>query len=356
MSAPEQKPIPGFLGGDLPENERLAYEEAHDADIPSNSGVAQSHRHHDLDKEKHVPTSSNASLSDRGLPQDVEKGTPATTDAEKDQTSAITTEQDPNIVDWDGPDDPANPLNWSPSLKWGNIAILSLVTLLTPLASSMFAPGVQRVMEEFHSTSNTTATFVVSVYILGYALGPLIFAPLSEIYGRNIIYHGCNFCYVAFTVGCALATSMNMLIGFRFIAGVFGVAPLTLGGGTIADLMKPEARGGAMAIWAMGPLLGPVIGPIAGGFISQDIGWRWIFWVLSIAIGVVSLAALALMRETYAPTLLARKTASLQKETGNMNLRSKLDAGLTHKEVFIRAIVRPMKLMFLSPICASTLR
>jgi hypothetical protein len=150
--------------------------------------------------------------------------------------------------------------NGRPRKKWGNIAVLSCVTLLTPLASSMFAPGVQRVMEEFHSTSNTTATFVVSVYILGYAVGPLVLAPLSELYGRLVIYNGCNVLYTCFTIGCALATNMQMLIGFRFMAGVFGVAPLTIGGGTIADLMRPEARGGAMAIWAMGPLLGPVIG------------------------------------------------------------------------------------------------
>lgn len=100
-------------------------------------------------------------------------------------------------------------------------------------------------------------------------------APLSELYGRLPVYHACNVGFIAWTIACALATDMNMLIGFRFLAGCWGVAPLTNGGGTIADLMAPEKRGGAMAIWAMGPLLGPVIGPVAGGFLAAAEGWRW---------------------------------------------------------------------------------
>lgn len=116
----------------------------------------------------------------------------------------------------------------------------------------MFAPGVPDVIREFHTTNQSLATFVVSVYILGFAMGPLVIAPLSEMYGRVPIYNVCNVCFVAFTIGCALATDMNSLIAFRFLAGCFGIAPITNGGGTIADMMPPEKRGGAMAIWAIG--------------------------------------------------------------------------------------------------------
>ncbi len=106
-------------------------------------------------------------------------------------------------------------------------------------------------------------------------MGPLVIAPLSEMYGRVPIYNMCNVAFVAFTVGCALAPSMGSLIAFRFLAGCFGIAPITNGGGTIADLMKPEQRGRAMSIWAIGPLLGPVIGPVCGGFLAEAKGWRW---------------------------------------------------------------------------------
>ena len=88
--------------------------------------------------------------------------------------------------------------------------------------------------------------------ILGFAFGPLVLAPLSEMYGRVIVYNVCNVLYTVFTVACALATNMGMLIGFRFLAGTFGVSPITLGGGTIADMMPAEKRGAAMSIWAIG--------------------------------------------------------------------------------------------------------
>lgn len=100
------------------------------------------------------------------------------------------------------------------------------------------------------------------------------------------------------------------------------------------------------------PANNPYIGPVCGGFLSADAGWRWIFWVLAIAIAVVSLAAIFTINETYAPVLLARKTARLRKETSNPALRSKLEQNLTPKEVFVRAITRPTKLMLFSPICA----
>lgn len=151
----------------------------------------------------------------------------------------------------------------------------------------MFAPGVAEVMEEFHSTDVQLGSFVVSVYLLGYAFGPLILAPLSELYGRLVVYHSCNFLFVIMTVTCALSRNMNMLIAFRFLAGTFGSCPLTIGGGSIADMIIQEKRGGVMAIWALGPLMGPVIGPVAGGYVTQSIGWRWTFWIIAIVVSLV---------------------------------------------------------------------
>ena len=148
----------------------------------------------------------------------------------------------------------------------------------------MFAPGVGEVMKEFHSTNSALASFVVSVYLLGYAFGPLILAPLSEMYGRTPIYHVCNVLFVIFNVACAVAPSLNSLIAFRFLAGSAGSAPLAIGAGSLADMIKQEKRGGAMGAWAMGPLLAPVVGPVAGGYLTQAKGWRWTFWVLAMAV------------------------------------------------------------------------
>lgn len=190
--------------------------------------------------------------------------------------------------------------------------------------------------------------------MLGFAAGPLLFAPMSEIYGRVALYHFCNIGFVAFTIGCALAPSMNSLIVFRFFAGAFGSAPITNGGGTIADMISQENRGGAMAIFTIGPLLGPIVGPVAGGFLTAAAGWRWSFWLLTIAIGCIAIAMLFSLKESYAPVILQRKVVRLRKETGNDLLRSKLDAGLSPGDFFKKGIIRPFKMLFRSPVVALT--
>jgi len=177
---------------------------------------------------------------------DIEKG--ATIGTTEDVLPKETIPRDPNIVDWDGPDDPEKAVNWTTKRKWTNIAIISSITFLTPLASSMFAPGVPQVQEEFHNYNLEVASFVVSVYVLGYALGPMIIAPLSELYGRLPLYHACNVLFIAFTIACAKSTSMGMLIAFRLLAGIAGSCPLTIGGGSLADMIIQQKRGGAMAI------------------------------------------------------------------------------------------------------------
>jgi MFS family permease len=136
----------------------------------------------------------------------------------------------------------------------------NLTAIRRPLASSMFAPSVPQVMTAFHSSNEQLATFVVSVYILGFAFGPLVIAPLSEVYGRLPVYHFSNLCFIVCTILCGESRSLSMLIVFRFLAGCFGATPMTLGGGTIADLLPPAQRARAMSIWSIGPLLGPSIG------------------------------------------------------------------------------------------------
>lgn len=85
-------------------------------------------------------------------------------------------------------------------------------------------------------------------------------APLSELYGRLPVYHGCNTLFTLSNIACALAPSMSSLIGFHFLAGSAGSAPLALGAGTIADIMEPQNRGLAIAVWATGPVVGSVVG------------------------------------------------------------------------------------------------
>ncbi|KAM5352814.1 hypothetical protein ACJ41O_005536 [Fusarium nematophilum] len=292
---------------------------------------AQSPSTDDLEKQHHAPRQENS---------------PKSPPSQDDVTLS-----DDNLVWWDGPSDPENPYNWPAWLKYTNCGLISALTFVTPLASSIFAPGVPQLMQDFETTNQELASFVVSVYVLGFAFGPMFLAPLSELYGRLPVYHACNIFFVGFTVGCALAPNMGALIAFRFLAGSFGACPLTNGGGSIADMIPQEKRAVAMSAFSIGPLLGPVLGPVVGGVLQDHKGWRWVFWVLAIFSGVLSVAMALTMRESLATVILQRKTQRLIKETGNVNLRSKLDSGLSESDLFKRAIVRPTKLLIFSPIC-----
>jgi len=148
----------------------------------------------------------------------------------------------------------------------------------------MLAPAVQQVMEDFDTTSTLFATFSVSVFVLGFASGPLLLAPLSEMYGRVIVYNITNVGLLGFTIMCALSKTEAMLLAARFLSGFSGVATITIGSGTIADMMPREKRGKAVSVWSVGTILGPMVGPIIGGRVTEVLGWRWMFCILSIAV------------------------------------------------------------------------
>lgn len=123
----------------------------------------------------------------------------------------------------------------------------------------MLAPGVDLVMTEFRTTSETFATFVVSIFVLGFAWGSLILPPMSELYGRVVVYNVTNILFLAFTIMCAVARNPSMLLAARFLSGFVGVATITIGSGSIADLMPKEKRGKAVSIWSVGTILGPMV-------------------------------------------------------------------------------------------------
>lgn len=146
----------------------------------------------------------------------------------------------------------------------------------------------------------------------GFALGPLLWAPFSEQWGRRPVFIGCvrlrtvrlfacrhrltstssrstYFLFALFNIPCALAKNIETLLICRFLAGFWGSAPLVLSGGVIGDMFSASDRALAMSLFALAPFAGPVLGPIAGGFIGENVSWRWLFWVLTIFVRAVPL-------------------------------------------------------------------
>ncbi|KAF8517948.1 MFS general substrate transporter [Hysterangium stoloniferum] len=223
----------------------------------------------------------------------------------KDTSKANEPQQDP----WDY--DPENPRNWSVGCKWGMTGIVSLYTFVAPLASSMMAPALPNIAIHYNITDPTILALTLSVYLLAFAVGPLFLGPMSEVYGRAWILHLSNLFFLAFTIGCAFAPNTGSLIAFRFLAGLGGGAPVSIGGACIGDLFAPAERATAMSMYTLGPLLGPAIGPITGGFISQSIGFRYIFVTLAGLSGLSAAIGIFFFRETYTPVIQERKARRL---------------------------------------------
>ncbi|KAF2255718.1 MFS general substrate transporter [Trematosphaeria pertusa] len=260
-----------------------------------------------------------------------------------------------NLVGWESQDDPTHPRNFAERRKWFILGLVSAITFLSPLASSIFAPGIPFVNAAFHNSSQILGAFSVSVFVLGFAVGPLFLSPLSEIYGRRIVLNVSNVVFCAFNLGCALAPSLGGLIVMRLIAGTGGSACLTIGSGVISDLFPTEQRGKAMAMYSLGILFGPVLGPICGGFIAQRAGWRWDFWVVFIVACILTTGIIVLNRETNHVVLLDWKTNRLRKELERPELQNILThnkdaAARSRKNILKQGFIRPLKLLFKSPI------
>ncbi|KAL9127160.1 MAG: hypothetical protein Q9217_003913 [Psora testacea] len=255
-----------------------------------------------------------------------------------------------NIVDWDGPNDAADPINWPSRKRWAHIITVAILGLIPNMATTMVAPGIDGVLADFNVSSSAISSLAVTIFLLGLALGPIFLSSLGEVYGRLPVYHAANIVFIAFMIANALSKNIAQFMIFRFISGCAGGMPLAMGGGTIADVTLPAKRGFATALFSLGPLAGPVLGPAIGGFLAAGNGWRWTFWLLAILGGAVEAATLIVMRETSPKILLERKAACLRISTGNAHLRSKLAHKLTPQQVLAQALVRPTMLLVRSPV------
>ena len=260
------------------------------------------------------------------------------------------TSEDPYLVSWI-PNDPRNPMNFSTGTRWFITMVVAIATLAVALVSSAYTGGLVEIMTEFH-IGQEVATLGVSLFVVGFAIGPLLWAPLSEMFGRQILFTVTYAALTAFNAGTAGAKNSWTLLILRFFAGAFGSSPLTNAGGVIADMFPASQRGLAMAIFAAAPFLGPVLGPVIGGFLGMTEGWRWVMGFLAIFSGALWIIGTLIVPETYAPVLLRKRAAKLSKTTGKHYVslvdhkRGKITFGVAMKT----ALLRPWILLFKEPI------
>ncbi|KAF8167782.1 polyamine transporter 1 [Crassisporium funariophilum] len=261
--------------------------------------------------------------------------TPCSSTINHDEPVTKSDERDPYLIEEFEANDPANPKNWSNSKRW----------YLTLITSGIFP----RLMEEFHM-SEKVGILTLSLFVCGYCVGPLLWGPLSEQYGRRPMFIYPFFVYAAFQVGSALAKNTASVLVFRFLGGVFAAAPLTNSGALIADIWDANMRGKALAIFTVAPFAGPALGPTAAGFIGDNISWRWLFWVLAAFALVCEVLIIFTIPETYGPVLLARKAKAKRLETNDARFYAPLEKeDVSIKKRIEHVLARPFVILFHEP-------
>ncbi|KAJ5747737.1 uncharacterized protein N7511_009433 [Penicillium nucicola] len=255
-------------------------------------------------------------------------------------------QKDPYIVGWLS-DDKDNPMNFCGTRKWLLNLLGAFSAFTVALASSAYSGALAKIVAHFAVTEEI-ALLGVSLFVIGFAVGPLLWAPLSEVYGRRYAYIASGAALTATLAGTAGAHNIETLLVLRFLSGSLGSAPMAISGGLIADLFPPATRGLALGLFVVAPFLGPALGPIIGGFMVERAGWRWVQGLLAIIAFVQWLTLFLFLPETYSPVLLKRRAQRLSKNTGHV-YRTSMEMNHFGSSLMV-TLSRPWVLLFREPI------
>ncbi|CDH17480.1 probable Fluconazole resistance protein 1 [Zygosaccharomyces bailii ISA1307] len=261
---------------------------------------------------------------------------------------------DPFLVTYQGPNDPEHPQNWPTSKKAVVIGGVMLLTCVTYMGSSIYTPGQEEIQKEF-GVGHVVGTLNLSMYVLGYGLGPIIFSPLSEfaIFGRQQLYIITLFLFTMLQIGCALVHNIAGLVILRFLTGVLCSPSLSTGGATVGDVVPPQYVPAFIGMWSIGAVVAPVSGPLLGATMVVAENWRWIFWLLMWLSAVTLIILIFFFPETGEENILYRRCKRIRKATGDdryYTFRARGEAKLTAKDVAIITLYRPFEIILKEPI------
>ena len=243
-------------------------------------------------------------------------------------------------------------------------------TFVATFGSAVFAPGSTLASEEFSVgkevgylgtslfvrlriciTSGTRLTKLLSGQVLGFAAGPMLFAPASEFMGRRWPLLVAVIGLSIFTIGSAAAKDIQTLIICRFFAGLCGASPLCVVPAVLSDLYTNVHRGLAISVYALTVFGGPLLAPIVGGFVSLTIGWRWTLYITAIMGFLDAVLFLIWLEETYHSIILAKKARVIRHQTGNWGVHAKYEKmELDFQEIWRKYFTRPVRMLFTEPI------
>ncbi|EPE05309.1 major facilitator superfamily transporter [Ophiostoma piceae UAMH 11346] len=266
-------------------------------------------------------------------------------------------ENDALILAW-SENDHENPYNFS-SLRKASIVITTMLSIInSTMGSSLPSNAIPYMAEEWGVTSTSQKVLPMSTYLIGYIFGPLVWAPLSEQFGRQKLSWATFAFFIIWTMACALAPNWPAFLVFRLFCGTFASAPIAIVTGILADIFdNPVSRGRAMAFFMVMTLLGPLIAPIVSGYCSTTIGWRWTFWIGLIYAGASLIPLLIFLPETYGPILLRNRAIRMRKADPKLNIVAPHELEKKDlRELMTVVLTRPLRMilfeMIVTSVCA----
>ncbi|KAK5945712.1 hypothetical protein PMZ80_002919 [Knufia obscura] len=255
------------------------------------------------------------------------------------------------VVEYDGPDDPLHPQNWTFKKKIAMAVILAYTSLCSTFTSSLFSAST-RAFASYWGISVEVATLGTSLYVLGYAFGPLVWGPFSELKGRKLPIVIGMFGFTVFNFGTATAFNLQTFYICRFFTGVFGSCPLAVVAAAFSDIFDNTQRGPAIVVFSATVFLGPMLAPFIGGFIQlSGAGWRWNIYLPGLMGALATILNVFLLTESYPPIVLVSKAAELRRRTRNWGIHAKQEeVEVDLKELVTKNLSRPLRLLFTEPV------
>ncbi|WPH04223.1 Hypothetical protein R9X50_00711200 [Acrodontium crateriforme] len=328
-------------------------------------------------EEEYSPAGCVARLQSLGKPKSVRQLSNENSDSGKEGEDSKESngaeapgdkENETLLVDWYGPDDQENPMNWSSPKKLFVTFEICFLTTAIYSGSSIYTPALPSVAETF-GVSNVASVLGLTLFILGYGLGPMIWSPMSEVpfIGRGPVYIGTLALFVALQGAVVTSRSFGALMVLRFLTGFVGSPVFATGGATCTDMYKPSKRAYAISVWGISAVCGPAIGPIVGGYVTQygpldgttfKSPWQWSMYTLLWLSALCFISLFFLLPETSSSNILfrraqrLRRAQSLKQITTDAKLisQSEVDAAeMETSEIIQMCFVLPFTLNFTEP-------
>lgn len=184
--------------------------------------------------------------------------------------------------------------------------VLGALTMITPLSTNLYVPALPTIADAF-GTTPAAAELTVSAALIGIALGQLVIGSVSDRLGRRLPALIGTAAFVVVSILCALAPSLPVLIGLRFVQGFVGASGVVIARASVRDRVSGPLAAQALSRLLVVAAIGPVIGPFLGALALQVIDWRGVFLVLAAMGAIAFLLSLRWFPETLAPSARGRE-------------------------------------------------